>query len=342
MRSKSFQDQKSSPLFKKDNTITNYYQNIVQELDLGELTHIETIQTLWSGYGELVRLYCTKQNIIVKHIKLPKLSNHPKGWNTNLSHKRKLHSYQVEVKWYENFTKETNDRFRIPQGLKCFGSQNEWLIVMEDLATVGLKYTTEDASKNHLRSSLSWLANFHAYYMGKRSWFLWDIGTYWHLDTRPDELNALEDMELKDIAKKIDTILNSTRYQTIVHGDAKLANFCFNEDGSQCAAVDFQYVGHGCGIKDVIYFMSSSIEPEDCKKMQGWILDTYFEALKEAMEYYRSPFLFKDVEKEYKEMFYFAWADFLRFLKGWSSEHYKINQYSEDIKKEALVLLNKK
>jgi Ser/Thr protein kinase RdoA (MazF antagonist) len=104
--------------------------------------------------------------------------------------------------------------------------------------------------------------------MGTKDDSLWKIGAYWHLDTRPHELEALEDMELKNSAKQIDTMLNNTKHQTIVHGDAKLANFCFDKSGSRCAAVDFQYVGHGCGMKDVAYFMSSAIEPEDCEMME--------------------------------------------------------------------------
>ena len=68
---------------------------------------------------------------------------------------------------------------------------------MEDLASIGLTQTTYDANKNHLVSCLNWLANFHAKYMNIKSDLLWEIGTYWHLDTRPDELKALEDKELK-------------------------------------------------------------------------------------------------------------------------------------------------
>jgi len=324
------------------NNQDSIYQDIGSELYLGELLSLEPIQSLWSGYGELVRLVFSKKSVIVKHIKLPKNLNHPRGWNSEFSHKRKLRSFEIEINWYQKFSKEIDERCRIPQGLKYFKSENEFLLVMEDLATLGLGYTTKIAHKNHLKSSLSWLANFHAKYMNIKSESLWEIGTYWHLDTRPDELEVLKDLELKKFAKEIDRELNEVKYQTFVHGDAKLANFCFNEDGSKCAAVDFQYVGHGCGMKDVILFMSSCIDPKDCEKMESWVLDTYFRELKIALAVYHPTIDFLQVELQWQKMFDIAWADFIRFMKGWSPEHYKINFYTENVTKRALEFLQSK
>lgn len=94
------------------------YQNISQDLDLGALLSSEVIQSLWGGYGELVRLIFAKRSVIVKHVKLPKPSEHPRGWNTDRSHQRKLHSYQVEVSWYAHFSGVMDSPRRVPQGLK--------------------------------------------------------------------------------------------------------------------------------------------------------------------------------------------------------------------------------
>jgi len=275
-------------------------------------------------------------------VQLPKSAKHPRGWNTDRSHQRKLHSYQVEVNWYQNFSSIADDRCRIPQGLKCFQNENEWLIVMEDLASIGFANTVTRPNRNHLKASLSWLANFHARYMGMRSKEIWEIGTYWHLDTRPDELEALEDQQLKKFAKRIDEALKQTQYSTFVHGDAKLANFNFSDDGNLAAAVDFQYVGHGCGMKDVAYFMSSAIEPKECEKMQTWVLDSYFAALHEALLHYQPNLNGSDVEREWRPLFEVAWADFQRFIKGWSPSHYKINTYTDALTARALQYLSLK
>lgn len=119
----------------------NLYQSIGDELDLGKLYSMEIIQSLWGGYGQLVRLRFPVKSIIVKHVLLPKPSEHPRGWNTDLSHQRKLQSYQVEVNWYQKFSLDIDNKCRIPQGFKTFQNENEWLIVMEDLAGAGFKHT---------------------------------------------------------------------------------------------------------------------------------------------------------------------------------------------------------
>ncbi|WP_319556947.1 phosphotransferase [uncultured Vibrio sp.] len=319
--------------------INPLYQNIGDERNLGKLTSVEVIQSLWGGYGELVRLKFPKGSVIVKHVTLPKPSEHPRGWNTDRSHQRKLHSYQVEVSWYEHFSQPIDERCRIPKGLKCFQADNEWLIVMEDLAQAGFPKVMTKASKKHLQACLSWLAHFHARYIGVHNNKLWKTGTYWHLSTRPDELEALQDRELKQVAILIDNTLTCAKYQTIVHGDAKLANFCFDDSESAVAAVDFQYVGHGCAMKDVALFMSSAVEPEACSEMESWVLDIYFAQLMQALQIYQPHLDPNDVERAWRPLFAIAWADFQRFVKGWSPGHWKINPYTETLTARAISSL---
>ena len=64
---------------KKKNMSKNCaYQDIANELNLGLLINTDVIQSLWGGYGELVRLVFENKSVIVKHIKLPKPEHHPK------------------------------------------------------------------------------------------------------------------------------------------------------------------------------------------------------------------------------------------------------------------------
>lgn len=110
-------------------------------------------------------------------------------------------------------------------GVESFGE--EILIVLEDLDAAGFPQRRSRVGAGEIRACLDWLANFHATFLGAQPDGLWQIGTYWHLATRPDELRALSDSALKRAAAAIDRKLNSGNYRTLVHGDAKLANFVF-------------------------------------------------------------------------------------------------------------------
>ncbi|MCP4253280.1 MAG: DUF1679 domain-containing protein [Candidatus Scalindua sp.] len=308
-----------------------------------DIFKIEDIQSLWSGYGKIMRYGLKgsdRNSVVIKYVKLPDQSLHPRGWNTDLSHKRKIRSYQVETTWYRNWAELCDDSCYIPQSFVLESSSDEFLIVLEDLDASGFSVRKNSVSISEMQVCLKWLANFHAIFMGKEPAGLWTVGTYWHLDTRPDELDVMEDVELKQAAKRIDQILSESPYQTFVHGDAKLANFCFSLDGQRVAAVDFQYVGGGCGIKDVVYFIGSCLHEEDCERYENELLDWYFARLKEALVKRKSTIDPIDIEENWRSLFPVAWADFHRFLKGWSPDHWKINGYSERIARDVVAQLN--
>uniref|UniRef100_A0AAY4A2F1 CHK kinase-like domain-containing protein n=1 Tax=Denticeps clupeoides TaxID=299321 RepID=A0AAY4A2F1_9TELE len=290
------------------------------------------IQTLWSGYGEIVRIHlegCERPSVVVKHIKFPQDPARPGGWNTDISHQRKVRSYQVEMHWYRNYV--AKDSCRVPACLAAESFGDEQLIVLEDLDVAGFDCQKTSISSAEIKACLSWLASFHACFLGVEPKGLWPTGTYWHLETRPDELEAMSDQRLKAAARDIDRILNSCKYQTIVHGDAKLANFCLSKNG--VAVVDFQYVGGGCGMKDVIYFLGSCMDERECEKKVPALLDHYFLELKAGLG---GCVNFTELEAEWKDMFAFAWTDFHRFLLGWMPGHHKINRYSRKLTQEVL------
>ena len=308
-----------------------------------EIFEIEVIQNLWSGYGKIVR-YGLKgtdtKSVIVKHVRLPEGSKHPRGWNTDLSHERKIKSYQVETAWYRQWSKLCNDSCRIPKCLALDALGDEVLMVLEDLDEAGYPKRKSSVTIQNIESCLAWLANFHATFMGEKPQNLWETGTYWHLETRPEELEVLKDTPLKKTAKTIDQKLKDSPFQTFVHGDAKLANFCFSANSTDVAAVDFQYVGGGCGMKDVAYFIGSCLYEEDCEQMESHLLTFYFKSLKEALISKKKDIDFEALEKDWRSLYPVAWTDFHRFLKGWSPGHWKINSYSERLAREVIAELN--
>lgn len=186
---------------------------------------------------------------------------------------------------------------------------------------------------------LKWLANFHITFLLHEPKGLWEVGTYWHLKTRPDEFEKMKHQELKSKAQLIDDVLNQCKYQTIVHGDAKLANFCFSENGEQVAAVDFQYVGGGCGMKDIAYFLGSCLSSSECALYEKELLNFYFSALKKALESSILNIDFSVLEKEWRTMYPIACTDFTRFLLGWMPSHQKINNYNLNLMNSVLSSL---
>ncbi|MEJ1462306.1 MAG: phosphotransferase [Candidatus Sedimenticola sp. (ex Thyasira tokunagai)] len=312
---------------------------ILSATNADELFPGGTIQSLWSGYGSIDRygLIGSKMNtVVVKHVRLPDQSRHPRGWNTDLSHQRKLHSYQVETSWYKQWAERCDNHCRIPHCLALEHQDDEVLMVLEDLDSSGYPARRDSVTETEMGQCLSWLAHFHAIFMGEIPEGLWGTGTYWHLDTRPDELAAMDEGELKQAAEVLDQALNDAPFPTFVHGDAKLANFCFSQNGAQVAAVDFQYVGGGCGMKDVAYFIGSCLDEEECERGEMPLLNTYFSALKNALALHQPQINAAEVEAAWRPLYGVAWTDFYRFLKGWSPGHWKIHRYSERLAHEVV------
>ena len=302
----------------------------------------EAVQTLWSGYGNINRIELVGAqfpSVIIKYVQ-PGEGEHPRGWNTDLSHERKLKSYRVETQWYDRQRNRPSPILaRIPKciGLKSEG--DETLLVLEDLDVSGFAGRRSSVNQIEWQSCVRWLAAFHAEHLGLASEGLWESGTYWHLETRPDELEKLDDLPLKKAASAIDAKLKASAFQTLVHGDAKLANFCFSSDGSEVAAVDFQYVGGGCGMKDLAYFVGSCFRDEEAERRESEVLDFYFRELEVFVEWTGIKIRSPDLEADWRPLYRVAWADFHRFMKGWSPGHWKLSDYSERVTREVIESL---
>jgi hypothetical protein len=364
--------------------VDSRFIQIVESACHGKLSDVEIIQTLWSGYGVCFRALLSKSGdssqlqditnhekaskgplrIVAKCASPPNERHHPRGWNGRKGHVRKLASFAFEVDFYRHLQPLTTDHCKVPQCIAVNQCDDNTVLVMEDLASVGFTETTDKLSVDHAKVVLRWLGAFHARFLGQqgaikqRKIKIWDEGSYWHLGTREDEYNAMDESPLKQAAFKIAKSLSNATYQTVIHGDAKVANFCFTQSYNACAAVDFQYVGFGVGVKDVAYFIGSALSEDDQKHYTENCLSVYFEALKEA-------FLLRDAQEtdslsqslqpsfqvcskmcieeviaEWRELYSFACADFHRFLAGWSPQHWKINEQLQLQTNKALKRIN--
>lgn len=325
---------------------------VLQAAAAQSIVDTEVVQHLWSGYGQILRCHLgggidgtvggggdrgPARTVVVKHVRWPEQREHRYGWDSDRSHERKLHSYQVESTWYDRYAQHCSDASRVPRCLALDARNDEVIMVLEDLDASGFAGRRQQVGAAELDACLTWLADFHATFMGERPDGLWTTGTYWHLGTRPDEFDALDDGPLKAAAAAIDRRLSNSPFQTFVHGDAKLANFCFDTDGHHAAAVDFQYVGGGCGMKDVAYFISSCLDEDESERLAPDLLDRYFELLREALTRSGKSLDVEALEEEWRALYPVAWTDFYRFLQGWSPGHWKLHRYSERLAHDVLA-----
>ena len=313
----------------------NFKSYLLQETKASACEEIEVIQSLWSGYGKISRyqlIGSSIKTVVVKYISLNQVEAHPRGWDTDYSHNRKVKSYEVETHWYEQWNQQCTNACPVPEFIGSYSEGKDQWIILEDL-NENYPQRKEQLDFSEVKVCLSWLANFHGTFLNEKQKDLWEIGTYWNLETRPDEFEKIEHQELKSKANRIDEVLNQCSYQTIIHGDAKLANFCFSEDGLKVAAVDFQYVGGGCGMKDVAYFLGSCLSSSECEMYENELLNFYFLELEKAA----GEVNFLDLEGEWREMYPIACTDFTRFLLGWMPSHQKVNEYSLNLMKSVLA-----
>ena len=299
---------------------------VAEEMGAKTARRGERVQSLWSGYGEVVRVHLEggdRDRVIVKRVE-------PPASEETMSHRRKLRSYDVEMCWYRDWSARLTSA-RVPAFFGGTRGDERWCFLLEDLDAAGYAERRRRLSATDINDCLSWLAHFHATFLGVEPEGLWETGTYWHLATRPDELERT-DRALREHASRIDARLSSARFQTFVHGDAKAANFCFGEAG--VAAVDFQYIGGGCGMKDVAYLLSG-LDDRALERRGAQHLTHYFTSLRAALDG-RGGVDADALEVEWRALYPWAWADFMRFLAGWSPGYFASSGYGQTMLKKAL------
>lgn len=321
-------------------------QTVLAATGAKKINGTEVIQSLWSGYGKIVRVNLSGghiESVIVKQVQTGLRGDQPRGWNTDRSHQRKLQSYEVESNWYQNWSHRLGENARVAKAFAVTSTDRGHLFVLEDLDASGFDRRFASLGRVAVGDGLTWLAHLHATFMGESPAGLWREGTYWHLATRPDEYDALSATEpLRKYAHAIDRRLRETSHPTIVHGDAKVANFCFSSKPTTLplAAVDFQYVGGGCGMKDVAYFLGSCLSEDECLEQADGLVDHYLAELTGACRSSKRDVDTASLESEYRAMYPLAWADFHRFLLGWCPGHGKLHRYSQSMVDAAIASLD--
>jgi thiamine kinase-like enzyme len=232
---------------------------------------VSQIATLWGGMGSIVRLQCGMETpgksatMIAKRIRC----SNPRSFGD----KRKAASYQVEASFYgSEACRQLCEKHVCCRGLHTHDDGNGSItIMMTPLPNPSLHCMEGETAKAAVRS----VARLHAYFWGnaKSTYAVEKIGlaaqgTYWYLDTRPDEYEFIDgrsgiSRKLKKAARGIDRALKEHDYQTICHGDLKACNMSASKDPSYATFVDFQYLGRACPAKDLAYIFVCGMDVDE-------------------------------------------------------------------------------
>ena len=191
----------------------------------------------------------------------------------SIGDERKAYSYWIEANYYQTLAPTLIEKYDlaipITYHIELDGSFDDGDVANSDNEVVGKDQTiticmslldgspsTNRYSTNHIHATLTWLATLHAGTWGTKvdtyvqTKAVQPIGSYWHLDTRPDEHESMSrhgwEGRLKLAARAIHERLRRDSMQCCIHGDAKDANMLFQKmdgGGISVSMYDFQYCG---------------------------------------------------------------------------------------------------
>jgi len=276
-----------------------------KELQDPDSCTITTLCSLWGGMGHIYRIGTC---LIVKHICLPQKQSLSRG------DQRKKDSYQVEANFYEHVAPILDTELKLPRSyLVDRDYKGGMIIAMSNIDHESPSF----GDWSYIQAVLRWLATLHGRTWGKADKMvqlgLQPMGSYWHLDTRPDEHDSMPDTgwegRLKMAARAICDRLQRDSMQCIIHGDCKDANVLY--DKGKVTMCDFQYCGKACPAVDLVYFFCSSVGTSDEERALEYYLECLCATLKKR-NISELPTL-----SQFRESMDIAYCDYYRFMSGW-------------------------
>jgi aminoglycoside phosphotransferase (APT) family kinase protein len=293
---------------------------------------ITSVCRLWAGMGYIYELNfgSTMTSLIVKCV------DPDPDQVESLGGRRKAASYKVEAHFYEAYAIRLIDDHGLqlprPHLVECNGDHRTTVCMSKlEQRSAG----NNNNNNNHSgvdKAVIVWLAKLHAVTWGHDAEGLQPIGSYWYLDTRPDEHASMPKNgwqgRLKRAARAIDSRLQRDPMQCIIHGDAKEDNilWCNNDGEAMVAMCDFQYCGRGPPTRDLAYFLCTSTDPDE---EDALLLLYYEELIKNLSDAMTRPSL-----EQLKESLELAYCDYARFMSGWGF-------WGNDISKRVVKLLKR-
>lgn len=307
---------------------------------------VTTVQSLWGGMGHIYKVSWNLQStsssnkqeqgsLILKHVAPPRQNS-----NNNRSDQRKADSYQVECNFYEHVAPDLihHHGLSLPRPYlverNCGKTKTEMAIAMSYIRSdAAAQNDNDDWTTFH--AILTWLATLHAAHWGHEAADavvaragLQACGSYWYLDTRPDEhaqmANHGWEGRLKRAARAIDARLqrDDASWQCLIHGDAKDANILLSKHPETGVTVvtlcDFQYCGKGSPAKDLAYlFCTTSIVQIRTRQQERAALEFYWQQLTQRLQATSLHDQAPPTLAELSDSLDLAYCDFVRFMAGW-------------------------
>ena len=232
----------------------------------GAVTFVRTsqIQRLWGGMGAVLSLEwsvdgegggkgAAVHELVAKRVQLPA------GGHLSLGDQRKKDSYECEARFFEVMAAELNAAgLSVPRGLLVEHRADGLTILMSKLRGAG----SWSMGQAETAKAVAFLAQMHGQTWGARADAavaagLQPQGSYWYLDTRPDEWDMMPSRgwegRLRRMARALDERLKADPHQCIVHGDTKSDNMVW--DSGVLSMCDFQYCGKATPMKDLAYLL---------------------------------------------------------------------------------------
>jgi beta-phosphoglucomutase-like phosphatase (HAD superfamily) len=108
----------------------------------------------------------------------------------------------------------------------------------------------------------------------------------------------------KDITSRFDTIQNelSSGHLTLCHGDIKSPNTFYKGKDKIPYFIDWQYISHGKGVQDLVFFMIESFTPDKIKLLYPIFKHYYYVQL---IEYGVKNYTYEEYEKDFINASYY-------------------------------------
>jgi aminoglycoside/choline kinase family phosphotransferase len=152
-------------------------------------------------------------------------------------------------------------------------SSDDALLVVRELARIHAAHWNDESALGH-----EWLPGLGLMSMLNQMIYVGGWEKFWaHLGpSLPPEFEAVG----AAIGPAIGGLLAMVEEQgrTLVHGDYRLENFMFSDDGG-LIVLDWQIAHSGGGAQDLAYFISQNLTVEARRELEGRLIDTYRDGL---------------------------------------------------------------